>query len=272
MEDLMPDSISADFTASPFSLEGKTIWVVGGTGYLGQAVTHFLCREGAKVLCIDREDKSFVFAEEAKLGSLLIPSKFDLSVTKAIPGFVAENNEKYGCPDGLVNLAFAASGKSLDKLEAQDFDQVIHSELTATFLLARAVGLLMEVKQSGSIVLFGSMYGMGSPDQNIYAPPLVPNPIEYGVGKAGIIQMARYLGMHFGPKNIRCNSISPGPFPNGKVQKDHPDFIKCLEKRTFLGRVGRATEVAGSVGFLLSNASTYITGHNLVVDGGWTAW
>ena len=272
MEDLMPDSKSANFAASPFSLEGKTIWVVGGAGYLGQAVVQLLCKEGARVLCIDREDRSFVFAKKTKLGSLLIPSQFDLSDTQAIANFVNENNEKYGCPDGLVNLAYAASGKSLEKIEPQDFDQVIHTELTATFILARAVGQLMETEESGSIVLFGSMYGMGSPDQNIYEPPLMTNPIEYGVGKAGIIQMARYLGMHFGPKNIRCNSISPGPFPNDKVQKAHPDFIKSLEKKTFLGRVGVANEVAGSVGFLLSNASTYITGHNLVVDGGWTAW
>ncbi|EPR68565.1 SDR family oxidoreductase [Cyclobacterium qasimii] len=169
-------------------------------------------------------------------------------------------------------MAYSASGKSFEAMEAADFDQVNHSGLTATFVLAKAVGAIMSEKESGSILLFGSMYGMQAPDMHMYQPPMMPNPIEYGVEKAGTIQMAKYLGMYYGPKNIRCNSISPGPFPNSQVQQDHPEFVKRLEQKTFLGRVGVAREVAGAVCFLLSDASSYITGHNLVVDGGWTAW
>ena len=268
----MPDSNSSPAIKSPFSLEGKTIWVVGGAGYLGQEVVRLLCAQGAKVVCIDREDKAMVFEREAKLGSLLVSASFDLSDTDAIPGFVSENKEKLGVPDGMVNMSYAASGKSFEDLEAADFDQVNHSGLTATFVLAKAVGEIMSEKESGSILLFGSMYGMQAPNKHMYQPPMSPNPIEYGVGKAGIIQMTKYLGMHYGPKNIRCNSISPGPFPNSKVQQDHPEFVKRLEQKTFLGRVGVAPEVAGAVCFLLSDASSYITGHNMVVDGGWTAW
>ncbi|WP_339922204.1 SDR family oxidoreductase [uncultured Cyclobacterium sp.] len=268
----MPDSNAHSTTKSPFSLVGKCIWVLGGAGYLGQEVVRFLCSQGAKVLCIDREDKAMAFEKEAKLGSLLFSASFDLSNTDDIPGFVIEKKDELGVPDGLVNLAYAASAKSFEAMEAADFDQVNHAGLTATFVLAKAVGAIMSEKKRGSILLFGSMYGMQAPDKQMYKPPMLPNPIEYGVGKAGIIQMAKYLGMYYGPKNIRCNSISPGPFPNSQVQQDHPEFVKRLEQKTFLGRVGVAREVGGAVCFLLSDASSYITGHNLVLDGGWTAW
>jgi NAD(P)-dependent dehydrogenase (short-subunit alcohol dehydrogenase family) len=99
-----------------------------------------------------------------------------------------------------------------------------------------------------------------------------PNPIEYGVAKAGIQQMARYLAVHWGPRGVRCNSISPGPFPNPQMQRDQPDFIARLEHHVPLGRIGQAPETAGVVAFLLSDAASYITGQNLAVDGGWTAW
>jgi NAD(P)-dependent dehydrogenase (short-subunit alcohol dehydrogenase family) len=92
------------------------------------------------------------------------------------------------------------------------------------------------------------------------------------VGKAGIIQMTRYLAVHWGKANVRCNCISPGPFPNPDVQQNHPDFIQRLSGKSPMGRVGQAPEIAGSVAFLLSDASSYITGHNLAVDGGWTSW
>ena len=98
------------------------------------------------------------------------------------------------------------------------------------------------------------------------------NPIEYGVGKAGIIQMTRYLAVHWGKQNVRCNCISPGPFPNPGVQTSHPEFIERLAGKSPMGRIGQPGEIAGAVQFLLSDAASYITGQNLFVDGGWTSW
>jgi NAD(P)-dependent dehydrogenase (short-subunit alcohol dehydrogenase family) len=124
----------------------------------------------------------------------------------------------------------------------------------------------------GSIVLFSSMYGSVSPDPRAYVAPMNPNPLEYGVGKAGIQQMTRYLAVHWGRKGVRVNCISPGPFPNPALQRDNPAFIERLAAKSPLGRIGQADEISGAVAFLLSDAASYLTGHNLAVDGGWTAW
>ena len=159
-----------------------------------------------------------------------------------------------------------------DDLTAADFDQANHGNLTATFALARAVGRRMAEQGRGSMVLFSSMYGSVSPDPSVYAAPMNPNPVEYGVGKAGVQQLARYLAVHWGRQGVRCNSISPGPFPNPSIQVQQPDFVQRLAQKVPLGRVGQAEEIAGAVTFLLSDASSFITGQNLAVDGGWTSW
>lgn len=175
-------------------------------------------------------------------------------------------------PAGLVNLTFASTAKVLDELTQKDFDEVNHGALTASFLLSREVGNLMAERGKGSVVLFSSMYGTLSPNPDLYEAPMVKNPIEYGVTKAGIIQMVRYLAVHYGKHGVRFNSISPGPFPNPAVQKSHPEFMERLSKKTPLGRIGQSSEIAGPVAFLLSDAASYITGQNLHVDGGWNCW
>jgi NAD(P)-dependent dehydrogenase (short-subunit alcohol dehydrogenase family) len=116
------------------------------------------------------------------------------------------------------------------------------------------------------------MYGSVSPDPRVYEAPMNVNPVEYGVGKAGIIQLTRYLAVHYGKFNVRCNCISPGPFPNPNVQQQHPEFVARLANKVPMGRVGSAEEIAGAATFLVGNGATFITGQNLFVDGGWTAW
>jgi gluconate 5-dehydrogenase len=124
----------------------------------------------------------------------------------------------------------------------------------------------------GSIINISSMYGTVSPQPTAYRErPQYHNPPAYGAAKAGVQQYTRYAACHLAPHGVRVNGISPGPFPHGQAARDEV-FVAELEKRVPLGRIGRPEEIAGAAVFLLSDAASYITGHNLAVDGGWTAW
>ena len=122
------------------------------------------------------------------------------------------------------------------------------------------------------MVIFSSMYGRVAPDPRVYVPPMAPNALEYGVSKAGLEQMIRYLAVAWASDGVRINGIALGPFPNPQVQAGHPDFVERLSQKVPLGRIGRAEEAIGPVLFLASEAASYVTGQTLAVDGGWTAW
>jgi NAD(P)-dependent dehydrogenase (short-subunit alcohol dehydrogenase family) len=259
-------------TPSAFSLQQRDIWVFGGAGYLGRSVVTQLVESQAVVLCVDLGDRAAQAVQEAGWTSQVTAASLDASDTSALERFVHDQITSRGVPHGLVVMTYASTAKRFDDLTVEDFDHANHGNLTATFALARAVGQCMAGKGRGSIVLFSSMYGSVSPDPSVYAEPMSPNPIEYGVGKAGLQQMARYLAVHWGKQGVRCNSISPGPFPNPTLQREKPEFIERLAQKVPLGRVGQAPEIAGAVTFLLSDAASFITGQNLAVDGGWTSW
>lgn len=255
-----------------FDLTGRDIWVIGGAGYLGTAAVKHLVARGARVLCADRNGRAAEMVAAENLASQVTPFDLDAGDCDAIRKFVPEQIEKRGVPHGLVIMTYKSFAQKMDDLQPEQFDEANHVALTGTFLLAREVGNAMAREKRGSITLFSSMYGTVSPDPAMYPAPVFPNPIEYGVGKAGIQQMARYLAVHWGPANIRCNSIAPGPFPFVTQQQLSAEWMGRLCRKTPMGRIGQPEEIAGAVVFLMADASSYVTGHNLAVDGGWTAW
>lgn len=254
------------------SLSGKTIWVTGGAGYLGSAITAALDAEGVRVVCFDLAGRAEAMVREKNLAHT-IPITGDINDAASLPAFVDAMVAQHGVPDGLVHLAVASSaGFRLEQLPAAEFQKTFDLALTSSFVLCRSVAERMKARGSGSIVLFSSMYGLVSPDPRIYVAPLTPNPIDYGASKAALLQLSRYLAVHYGPSGVRFNCVTPGPFPNPAVQRDQPVFIGELARKTALNRIGQNSEIVGPTLFLLSDGASFVTGHSLVVDGGWTAW
>ncbi len=246
-----------------FSLNGKVALVAGGAGYLGQPICRKLAGQGATVIVADLNIDR---AKEASPHAILLDVGNKASVQNAVRRTVSD----FGKLDILVNCTYYSIGKLVEELSEEEFDWANHVNLTGSFLLAQEAGQIM---QSGSsIIMFSSMYGQMAPDPSVYTGGMKPNPIEYGVGKAGLIQMVKYLAVHWGPRNIRVNAVSPGPFPNPQVQKERPDFIQKLSAKVPLGRIGQSEEIAGAVVFLASDEASFITGQTLAVNGGWDAW
>ncbi len=256
----------------PHSLAGKTIWITGGAGYLGAPITAALDAAGARVFCFDLAGRAEALVAEKHL-TRTTGLSVDFSTADILPGVIDRIIAEHGVPDGVAHLAFASSaGKRLEQLAAPDFQKTFDLALTPTFVLCRALAEHMKRRGSGSIVLFSSMYGMVAPDPRIYLAPLTPNPIDYGASKAAVLQLSRYLAVHYGPSGVRFNCVTPGPFPNPTIQQSQPAFVAELSRKTALNRVGQNAEIVGPTLFLLGDDSTYVTGHSLVVDGGWTAW
>jgi NAD(P)-dependent dehydrogenase (short-subunit alcohol dehydrogenase family) len=255
-----------------YSLEGKTIWITGGAGHLGAAITAALDAQCAKVVCFDLPGRGEALIRELQLART-IPLSLDLHDAAQLPARLEAMMAQHGVPDGVVHLVTASSaGQRLETLSADDFQKTFDLALTPTFVLCRAIAERMKSRGSGNIVLFSSMYGVVAPDPRIYRGALTPNPVDYGASKAAVLQLARYFAVHYGPAGIRFNCITPGPFPNPAVQAAHPEFIQDLSRKTPLNRIGQNQEIVGPALFLLTDSASFVTGHSLVVDGGWTIW
>lgn len=257
---------------SRFSLKGKTAIVTGGAGHLGRHISQGLASAGASVIVCGKDFRKYhqVFGSD-RSGNISFV-KMDISSTTSIKAAYKEIQKKYGTIDILVNSAFYSKGNSPESMTDDVWSYGIDGTLSSVLRCIREVIPYMKKNKKGNIINIASMYGVVSPDFRIYKDsPEVLNPPNYGAAKAGVIQLTKYYAVYLAKYNIRVNCISPGAFPSPVVQKKK-NFIEKLSQRIPLGRIGNPDEIPGVVVFLASDASSYITGQNIIVDGGWTIW
>ena len=257
-----------------FDLTGKVALVVGGAGYLMMPACKGLAEHGAAVVVADVADDKVQQAvaeiQAAVPGARVTGAVLNACDEAAVRRVVDDAVNRYGGLHITVCATYRSVGKYVEEITVEEFAAAVSGNLVDALVLSRESARVMG--PGGSIVLISSMYGQVAPDPRVYIPPMKPNPIEYGVAKAGIIQMAKYLSAYWGAKGIRVNAVSPGPFPHPQTQQEEPEFIKRLAAKTTLGRVGRQDEIAGAVLYLASDDASYVTGETIAVNGGWTAW
>lgn len=256
-----------------FNLQGKVALLTGAAGWLGSAMSRALAEAGATLVVTSREaDKAQAFAATLP-GSGHLGLGFDQGDTDTIPGFVEQLVERMGKIDILVNNAYGGTAPSIDTATAEDFDRAYHTGVTAYFLLARAVAHHLRSRGApGSIINIASMYGVVASYPDAYTDLPVNSPPSYHGLKGGLVHLTRHLAVYWAKDRIRVNAIAPGPFPTDKTQSRLPGFIDRLDQKVPMGRMGRPEELKGLVVLLASDAGSYITGQNILVDGGWTAW
>lgn len=269
------------FVSNPFSLANAVAVVTGGNGQLGTEYVKTFARAGARVAVFDA---TAPLNPELNQLSRELPIRLwtvDITKKEQIEKAVAEIEKAWGTPTVLVNNAALDAppgarpeeNRSFEEYSLGSWQATLDVNLTGTFLCAQVVGGRMAKQGKGSIINIASTYGLVSPNQNIYAyraakgAPFV-KPVSYSASKSAILNFTRYLATYWAKKGVRVNTLSPG----GVFNNQDAEFLKGYEALVPMGRMAKKDELNGAVLFLASDASSYMTGANLVVDGGWTAW
>ncbi|NTV37378.1 MAG: SDR family oxidoreductase [Anaerolineaceae bacterium] len=268
-----------------FRLDGQVALVTGGAGLLGKEFCRTLAQAGAGVVVADLNESAA--AEAARPlqveGAQTLPVGVDVTNPDSVNDMIEQTLKKFGRLDVLVCSAandpkFDSShvgeqgANAFETYPLSAWKQALDVNLTGIFLCAQAAVKPMLAQDHGVIINICSTYGLAGPDQRIYRRPgeskQAYKPAFYSATKAGVLGFTRYLATYYAGKNIRANCLTPGG-----VFNNHDDvFVQNYSARTVLGRMAHKDEMSGAMLFLASDASSYMTGSNLVVDGGWTAW
>ncbi len=242
-------------------LNGNVIIVTGGSGLIGKEILKDLRRKEALVINFDIHASGVDNITEIECDITN-----DISLTES----VNHVTEKLGRIDGLVNNAYPRTkdwGSAFEDIKPESLRNNMDWQLNSHFILSQVVLEIMKKQGSGSVVNIASTYGVVGNDFTVYEGTQMTSPAAYSAIKGGIINLTRYLASYYGKHNVRVNCVSPG----GIFDNQPEPFVKAYEKKVPMKRMGNPDDIAPAVSFLLSGEAKYITGQNLIVDGGWTA-
>jgi NAD(P)-dependent dehydrogenase (short-subunit alcohol dehydrogenase family) len=251
-----------------FSCKDKVAVVTGGSGLIGSEIALALNEFGAIVFVADLGKSGPPFIKSKKNIEFL---HFDITSETIMSKALNVITKQYGKIDIFINSAYPKTndwGEKLEKIPFESWKTNVNNHLGGYFLSSRIAAKAMKKSGGGTIINIASIYGIVGPDFSIYEDTDITMPAAYSAIKGGIISFTKYLATYYAENNIRANVISPG----GILDRQPGSFIQKYAKKTPLGRMGHPADIAGAAIFLSSDASSYITGQNIVVDGGWTAW
>jgi NAD(P)-dependent dehydrogenase (short-subunit alcohol dehydrogenase family) len=284
----LPVSSSQFSCADLFSVSGKTAIITGGSGFLGRTFVRALLSNGARVIALGRSERLLreVEAWKAEYGEQNCSAyRLDMYDSNALVTVLEKIAEEERSIDILVNNAHElgpATGFNVPSgsIEAADMETWMRNLTGGVYWAAattQILGARMKEQKKGSIINISTMYALVAPRPELYAGTEFINPPAYSASKAALLSFTRYVASFWGAYGVRANSILPGPFSNTEdsgtgnaVDKDSP-FLQRLKSYTCLGRIGKPCELVGALLFLASDASSFMTGQSIVVDGGWTA-
>ena len=253
------------------SLRGKVALITGATGHLGSAMTTALVEAGATVVVSSRrlDEAKRVASELPRADSIHHAIEMDHMDEPSIRAGFEAAVKSAGKVDVLVNNGHEGLADDWKTVSAAQFTRQL-ANMTGYFLLARLMrDHIAERQASGSVILVGSMYGTVGSYPDVYEGVSNASPVAYHALKGGIVQMTRHLAVYWAKDRVRVNCLSPGPFPGDRAPAE---LVQRLVQKSPMGRMGTPTELKGPLVFLASDASSYMTGQNLIIDGGWTAW
>ncbi|RKN80747.1 SDR family oxidoreductase [Paenibacillus ginsengarvi] len=260
-----------------FRLDGKVAVVTGGSGLYGASISEALCEAGATVLLASRNRESCEEKAEAlrRSGYAAYGMQLDLADERSVVAFVEETCSEYGGIEILVNNSVSRTGLAdLEQTTAEGWAAAQQVNGLGLMLLCRETVKPMRERGGGNIINIASIQGVQGPHFPVYGDTGMTSGIEYTYAKWGMIGMTKWMAGYYGKLGIRVNSISPGGYnPVGTDREIRAEpFVRGYTERTPLSRMADDTDIKGAIVFLASAASKYVTGHNLVLDGGWSIW